>query len=430
MHPRATSIAFSLFITFFIPATVSAQRGPTGAADQPAPRTDANSKLAHTQMLANLKKGRIDIYFAGDSITRRWRATDYPQFLANWNENFFGWNAANFAWGGDRIQNMLWRIQDGELDGVHPKVIVLLAGTNNVGSFPASDAKVADISRGIKALLDNMRKKAPMATIIVMGILPRNDGARPTALMASINKINENIAKFADGKTVRYININDKLAEKDGKLLPGMTVDRLHLSLKGYQVWADALKPLFRELLGPPAKEDHAPPPTGDPSAAKKKPSAETLSTSGIGRNKTAGLDHTERLSDSLRMAAAHIGEGVLLRGDDGDTLAASLEFDNPVHQREQSVVLAAADVSARVVTGTALPHQDAAGANRLVAVHLDAQPLTVRLAAIPRRALTFLVCHVAFSISHFGPKLRDAPFGAPILSPGAACGTRNCDAR
>jgi len=240
-------------------------------ADQPMMRRDTNSALAHRQMLDNLKKGRVDVYFAGDSITRRWRATDYPPFLANWNENFFGWNAANFGWGGDTIQNILWRLQNGELDGVHPKVIVLLAGTNNLGNAPASDAEMADITKGIKVLLDTMRKKAPKATIIVMGILPRNDGARPTAIIPSIRRINENIAKLADGKTIRYLNINHKLADKDGKLFEGMTVDRLHLSLKGYQVWADALKPLLRELLGPPANEDHAPPPTGDPNATKKR---------------------------------------------------------------------------------------------------------------------------------------------------------------
>jgi len=190
--------------------------------------------------------------------------------LANWNENFFGWNAANFGWGGDTTQNILWRLQNGELEGVQPKVIVFLAGTNNVGTTPASDARVADITRGIKALIDTLREKAPRATILVMGILPRNDGAEPAAVMASINQINENIAKFADGKTIRFLNINDKLADKDGKLFEGMTGDRLHLSLKGYQVWADALKPLLIEVLGPPAKEDQAPPPTGDPSAAKK----------------------------------------------------------------------------------------------------------------------------------------------------------------
>jgi lysophospholipase L1-like esterase len=244
------------------------------AADQPQPRADANSQLAHQQMVASLKKGRIDVYFVGDSIIRRWRATDYPQFLANWNENFFGWNAANFGWGADTIQNILWRFQHGELDGVHPKVIVLLAGANNVGNTPASDAKISDITKGIKALLDTIRDKAPKATIILMGILPRNDGPEPMAPMASINKINANIAKLADGKTIRYLNINDKLADRDGKLWEGMTEDRLHPSLKGYQIWADALKPLFTELLGPPAKEDHAPPPTGDPSAGKKRASA------------------------------------------------------------------------------------------------------------------------------------------------------------
>jgi lysophospholipase L1-like esterase len=269
MHSRALTIAF--FLIGALLSGLSAENAFAQPADQPAPRLDANSKLAHEQMVANLKKGRIDLYFAGDSITRRWRATDYPQFLANWNENFFGWNAANFGWGGDGIQNILWRLQNGELEGVHPKVIVLLAGTNNVGNGPVSDARVADITSGIKALLDTIRGKAPEATIIVMGILPRNDGIRPTAVIPSINRINENIAKLADGKTIRYLDINDKLADREGKLFDGMTADRLHLSLKGYQVWADALKPILTELLGPPAKEDLAPPPTGDPSAAAKK---------------------------------------------------------------------------------------------------------------------------------------------------------------
>jgi lysophospholipase L1-like esterase len=244
--------------------------GQGKGADQPVPRTDANSKLAHQQMVDNLKNGKIDLYFVGDSITRRWRATDYPKFLENWNDNFFGWNAANYGWGADSIQHIHWRMLNGELEGVHPKVIVLLAGTNNLGNSPASDARAADIVKGIKALLETLRDKAPKATIIVMGILPRNDGPKPTAVIASITKINEEIAKLADGKAVRYLDINDKLADKDGKLLDGMTVDRLHLSVKGYQVWADALKPLLTELLGPPGKEDKAPPPTGDPSAKKK----------------------------------------------------------------------------------------------------------------------------------------------------------------
>jgi lysophospholipase L1-like esterase len=252
-------------------AQIKSEGSGTTAADQPRQRTDANSKLAHQQMVENLKKGRIDLYFVGDSITRRWRATDYPRFVENWNKNFLGWNAANYGWGGDTTQNILWRLQNGEFEGIQPRVIVLMAGTNNLGNRPASDAKVVDTTRGIKALLDTLHAKAPKATIILMGILPRNDNPNPTAVMPSINKINNNIAKFADRKTIRYLNINDKLADKNGKLFEGMTEDRLHLSAKGYQVWADALKPLLTELLGPPAKENHAPPATGDPSAASNR---------------------------------------------------------------------------------------------------------------------------------------------------------------
>lgn len=240
-------------------------------ASEPAPRTDPNSLLAHAQLLEKAKKGRIDIYFEGDSIARRWGATDYPEFLANWTRNFYGWNAADFGWGADRIQNILWRLNNGELDGVNPKIVVLLAGTNNVGNaVPADgdDAKVADITKGLQAVLDVIRAKAPNATVLVTGIFPRNDNI---AVMPTIDKINANLSKLADGKRIRYLNVNDMLADRDGKLFEGMmnAGDKLHPTLKGYQVWADALKPIFTELLGPPAQEDHAPPPTGDPSARR-----------------------------------------------------------------------------------------------------------------------------------------------------------------
>jgi len=239
-------------------------------ADQPVARTDQNSLTAHAQLLEKAKKGRIDIYFEGDSITRRWGATDYPELLANWNQNFFGWNAADFGWGADTIQNILWRLDHGELDGVNPKIIVLLAGTNNVGNTiprEGDDAKVADINKGLKALLDRMRAKAPDATIIATAIFPRNDNM---AVMPTIDKINRNLAKLADGRKIRYLNVNARLADSDGKLFDGMmNSDKLHPAIPGYQVWADALKPLFAELLGPLGKEDHAPPPTGDPSAQR-----------------------------------------------------------------------------------------------------------------------------------------------------------------
>ncbi|HEX2853181.1 MAG TPA: GDSL-type esterase/lipase family protein [Opitutaceae bacterium] len=252
----------------FLAAQTPSRPTPRHAAEVPVPRKDANSMLAHQQLVAKAKSGRIDLYFLGDSITRRWGSTDphYSAMLENWKKNFFGWNAANFGWGADSIQHMLWRIQNGELDGVNPKVVVILAGTNNVGKETGGDAKVANIIKGIGALIDTCHEKAPGAKIVLTGILPRNDSM---AVLDEINRINEGVAKFADGENTFYLNINDQLADRDGRLFEGMTVDQLHLSVAGYEVWARNLVPLLTKLLGPRATEDHAPAPTGDPSAAR-----------------------------------------------------------------------------------------------------------------------------------------------------------------
>ena len=253
----------SLALAVLIPVLANAQ-----AADVPIARTDRNSQIAHEQLLEKARRGGIDIYFEGDSIVRRWGATDYPDLLANWNQNFFGWNAGNFGWGADTTQNILWRLQHGELDEVQPKVIVLLAGTNNVGNTLAPeghDAKAADVTRGLRAIVDLMRQKAPRATIIVTAVFPRSDNI---AVMPTIDAINRSLAMLADGSAIRFLNINDKLADGDGRLFDGVmnARDKLHPTIAGYQIWADALKPILTELLGPPRSEDHAPPPTGDPS--------------------------------------------------------------------------------------------------------------------------------------------------------------------
>jgi lysophospholipase L1-like esterase len=226
--------------------------------------------IAHEQLLEKARTGGIDVYFVGDSITRRWGATDYPDLLAHWRQQFFGWNAGNFGWGADRTQNILWRLENGELDGVNPKVIVIQAGTNNIGTQAGDADKVADITRGLAAILNICRQKAPKATIVLTAIFPRNDSM---AVMPEIDQINAGLARLADRRAVRYLSVNDKLADKDGQLFEGVMNerDKLHPTLAGYQVWADGLKPILLELLGPPASTDHAPPPTGDPSAAAKR---------------------------------------------------------------------------------------------------------------------------------------------------------------
>jgi len=94
-------------------------------------------------------------------------------------------------------------------------------------------------------------------------------------VMPEIDRINENLARLADGMRVRFLNVNGRLADATGRLFDGMmnARDKLHPTLMGYQVWADALKPIFTEILGPPASTDSAPPPTGDPSARSAAPS-------------------------------------------------------------------------------------------------------------------------------------------------------------
>jgi lysophospholipase L1-like esterase len=130
-----------------------------------------------------------------------------------------------------------------------------------------AETRADDVTRGVQAIVRVVQQKVPAATILVMGIFPRNDNM---ALMPIIDRINNNLSKFADGQKIRYLNINGKLAGSDGKLLDGMmnAKDKLHPTAKAYQIWADALKPALAELLGPAAVMDHAPPPTGNPAAS------------------------------------------------------------------------------------------------------------------------------------------------------------------
>lgn len=235
---------------------------PQFAPDDAVPRLDANSLEAHAELLQKAKQGKIDLYFLGDSITRRWGALDYPQFLEHWKKTFFGWNAANFGWGGDTTHNILWRIRNGELDGVNPKVVVLMAGTNNLGR-----ESVEWIVGGIRAILATIHEKAPAAHIILMGITPRDDNR---VYRATIPLINQELAKLA-GDRVRFLDFGNRfLTVHAGFAADLLEPDGIHLSLKGYELWAETLHPRLLELLGPPASEDLAPPPTGDPSARKR----------------------------------------------------------------------------------------------------------------------------------------------------------------
>jgi lysophospholipase L1-like esterase len=231
-------------------------------------RADANSQAAHVELTRKAHAGRIDVYFLGDSITRRWGTADkeYRELYANWRRNFFGWNAADFGWGGDTTWNVLWRIEHGELDGVNPRVIVLLAGTNDLSAIAGATSTQQALEStvaGVAAIVQTCRAKAPGATLVLTAIPPRTD--RPE-LAAVIARANARIAALADGGRIRFIDLNHGMTAAGGAVAEGMLApDGLHLAVAGYQVWADALRPILLSLLGPPAATDQAPPPSSNP---------------------------------------------------------------------------------------------------------------------------------------------------------------------
>ena len=196
----------------------------------------------HGKFLARAKQGNIDLLFLGDSITEGW--DKMPQI---WEKYYTKYHPANFGIGGDRTQHVLWRIANGELDGINPKVIVLMIGTNNTADDSADDIAKADIK-----IVQTIQQKLPQAKVLLLGIFPR--GVKKKAddgpdCMEKIKQINLELAKLDDGKTIRYLDISNKFLDPDGKIQKEIMPDALHPNDKGYQIWADAMQPLLEEMM-------------------------------------------------------------------------------------------------------------------------------------------------------------------------------------
>ncbi len=200
----------------------------------------ASWKERHEAMLKRAKEGGVDLLFVGDSITEGWGNNSV------WQRTYVPQNAANIGIGGDTTENVLWRLENGEVDGLNPKVAVVLIGTNNFGlEGHAPDA----VAKGVAAVVQTLRRKLPSTKIILLAIFPRDE--KPTAdIRKKIKTVNEQIARLDDRKTVRFLDIGPKLSNPDGSLSKEVMPDFLHLSEKGYQIWADAMAPLLKELVG------------------------------------------------------------------------------------------------------------------------------------------------------------------------------------
>ena len=192
----------------------------------------------HESFVKKAKDGKVDLVFIGDSITEQWREN------AVWKKYYSALNPINFGIGGDLVQNVLWRITNGEVDNIKPKALVLLIGTNNTGND-----KPEDIARGITTIVTTLRQKLPATKILVMGILPRGPDPK-TPLRDKIAAVNDIVKKLADNKTIGYLDIGPQLLDKDGKLSGDVSPDSLHLSEKGYQIWAETMDPMLCKMMG------------------------------------------------------------------------------------------------------------------------------------------------------------------------------------
>ncbi|MBX7121421.1 MAG: GDSL family lipase [Opitutaceae bacterium] len=211
----------------------------------PVPR-DEKWVARHKGFVEIAKAGNVDVLFLGDSITDFWRR----EGLAIWEERFAPLKAANFGISGDRTQHVLWRIENGELDGISPKVVVLMIGTNNTGferdKITPRNTE-AETAEGVRAIVEHLRAKLPSTRILLLAIFPR--GEKDSPARAQVNAINKMIAKLKDGDHVVFLNINKRFLQPDGTLSKDIMPDLLHPNAAGYKIWADAIqKPLARLL--------------------------------------------------------------------------------------------------------------------------------------------------------------------------------------
>ena len=199
----------------------------------------------HRSFLDRADKGDIDLLFLGDSITQGWN-----EQKDLWKKECMSCSkAANFGIGGDRTQQVLWRITNGEVEGLHPKVVVpLLIGVNNIWPNDPPER----IGAGIKRIVEMLRDKLPQTKVLLLGVLPSGKNASD-GVRDRIKQINAVAAKLDDGKNVRYLDLGPKFLEADGSIAPDKFYrpDFLHLQPKGYEAWADGMRPLLMELLKP-----------------------------------------------------------------------------------------------------------------------------------------------------------------------------------
>jgi lysophospholipase L1-like esterase len=220
-------------------AMVPVPRGPN---DSPT-----NWMLRHEGYVNEAKKGGVNLLFLGDSITDGWRWGTGGSKI--WPQVYAPRAAANFGIGWDRIQNVLWRVENGELENIAPKVVVLLIGTNNSGNEDDGHPRntTPEIIAGISNLVRQIQFRLPQSKILLLGLFPRGQKGDP--IREQVKAVNAGISTLADDGKTRFLDLGDKFLEPDGTLSRGLFPDLLHPNERGYRIWTDAMEPTLAEML-------------------------------------------------------------------------------------------------------------------------------------------------------------------------------------
>lgn len=220
-------------------AAISVAQESANDAIKPVPR-DGNWMKRHESFNERVKQGNVDLLLIGDSITQGWEGAGKKV----WEKYYTPRNAVNLGIGGDRTQHVLWRLDNGNVEGISPKAAVLMIGTNNSGTNSS-----VQIAEGVEAIVKKLRAKLPKTKILVLAIFPR--GATVDDVKRKVNiGANRSIAKLADGEMVHFLDIGDKFLNDDGTLSKEVMPDLLHLNEKSYTTWAEAIEPTVKELMG------------------------------------------------------------------------------------------------------------------------------------------------------------------------------------
>jgi len=205
----------------------------------PDGKPNAGFIKSHENFVAIAKKGGTDLLFLGDSFTAGW-----GRQKEIWDKAFGAYQPANFGISGDRTQHVLWRIQNGELDGIKPKVAVLMIGTNNASPDPAEGT-----AKGITKIVETIRAKSPTTKILLLAVFPRGEKPTPNPHRDKLKQVNATIAKLDDGKHVFFLDIGAKFLQPGDVLTKEIMPDALHPNEKGYQLWAEAITSKLDEMM-------------------------------------------------------------------------------------------------------------------------------------------------------------------------------------